>query len=242
MVRSASQRGIAIAKLDSFPFDSNPSSSHKGQNEKIYHWNGMWKHCSILLAFEQDNKTWVSTYFIKHCSNNFSSGLCEETYGPRNVLDGREAFPSENDALSEMDEIMFGTLDNLFTKTGVPHRKSTYLSLMSPCFHPPPVIFSDYKQRLFKTYKNQFAIVVSTESISTHWYCGKEKSMVLSNCLFHSGGCSVLLTNKRKLKDRSLFKLKHTVVATWDTMMKHTVVAYRWKTKKATRVFFLLKT
>ncbi|KAK8551340.1 hypothetical protein V6N12_039985 [Hibiscus sabdariffa] len=90
-----------------------------------------------------------------------SSGLGEETYGPRNVLDGREAFPFENDALSEMDEIMFGTLDNLFTKTGVSpvgNRHTCRRCLL--VFTLTVVNISDYKQSLFKTYKNQFAIVV----------------------------------------------------------------------------------
>ncbi|GMI91720.1 3-ketoacyl-CoA synthase 19 [Hibiscus trionum] len=169
-----------------------------------------------------------------------SSGLGEETYGPRNVLDGREEFPSENDALSEMDEIMFGTLDCLFKKTGVSPSEIDILVVDVSLFSPSPSLTSriinrykmreniksfnlsgmgcsasmvaiDLVQRLFKTYKNQLAIVVSTESIARHWYCGKEKSMMLSNCLFRSGGCSVLLTNKTKLKDRSLFKLNCAV-------------------------------
>ncbi|PPS08404.1 hypothetical protein GOBAR_AA12234 [Gossypium barbadense] len=143
-----------------------------------------------------------------------SSGLGEETYGPRNVIDGREEFPSENDAHAEMDEIMFSTLDTLFEKTenrsfpdGNRHTHRRCLVV----FTSTVVNFPDYKQQLFKTYKNQFAIVVSTESIARHWYCGKEKSMMLSNCLFRNGGCSILLTNKRNLRDRCLLKLKCTV-------------------------------
>ncbi|KAL4386153.1 hypothetical protein GQ457_09G029250 [Hibiscus cannabinus] len=169
-----------------------------------------------------------------------SSGLGEETYGPRNVLDGREEFPSETDAHSEMDEIMFDTLDSLFAKTGVSPSEIDILIVDVSLFSPSPSLTSrivnkykmrdniksfslsgmgcsasmvavDLVQRLFKTYENQLAIVVSTESISTHWYCGKEKSMMLSNCLFRSGGSSILLTNKRELKDRCLLKLKCAV-------------------------------
>ncbi|PPD73775.1 hypothetical protein GOBAR_DD29307 [Gossypium barbadense] len=151
-----------------------------------------------------------------------SSGLGEETYGPRNVVDGREEFPSENDAHAEMDEIMFSTLDNLFEKTGVYPSEIDILVINISLFSPAPSLTSriinrykmvaiDLVQQLFKTYKNQFAIVVSTESIARHWYCGKEKSMMLSNCLFRNGGWSILLTNKRGLKDRCLLKLKCTV-------------------------------
>ncbi|KAK8510276.1 hypothetical protein V6N13_103868 [Hibiscus sabdariffa] len=169
-----------------------------------------------------------------------SSGLGEETYGPRNVLDGREEFPTETDANSEMDEIMFDTIDGLFVKTGVSPSEIDILVADVSLFSPSPSLTSriinkykmrdniksfnlsgmgcsasmvavDLVQRLFKTYENRFAIVVSTESISRHWYCGKEKSMMLSNCLFRSGGSSILLTNKRDLKDRCLFKLKRAV-------------------------------
>ncbi|OMO58851.1 Very-long-chain 3-ketoacyl-CoA synthase [Corchorus capsularis] len=169
-----------------------------------------------------------------------SSGLGEETYGPRNVLDGREEFPSDKDAHSEMDEIMFETLDKLFAKTGVSPSEIDILVVDVSLFSPSPsltsriinrykmrddiksfslsgmgcsasVVAVDLVQRLFKTYKNQFAIVVSTESIGTHWYCGKEKSMMLSNCLFRAGGASILLTNKQALKNQALFKLNCAV-------------------------------
>ena len=172
--------------------------------------------------------------------NIVSSGLGEETYGPRNVIDGREEFPTEKDAHSEMDEIMFDTLDKLFAKTGVSPSDIDILVVDVSLFSPAPsltariinrykmrdnvksfnlsgmgcsasMVAIDLVQRLFKTYENQLAIVVSTESISSHWYCGKEKSMMLSNCLFRSGGSSILLTNKRDFKDRAIFKLKCAV-------------------------------
>ncbi|OMO58853.1 Very-long-chain 3-ketoacyl-CoA synthase [Corchorus capsularis] len=169
-----------------------------------------------------------------------SSGLGEETYGPSNVLEGREDFPSDRDAHSEMDEIMFETLDKLFAKTGVSPSEIDILVVDVSLFSPSPsltsriinrykmrddiksfslsgmgcsasVVAVDLVQRLFKTYKNQFAIVVSTESIGTHWYCGKEKSMMLSNCLFRAGGASILLTNKAALKNQAHFKLNCAV-------------------------------
>ncbi|KAJ6433545.1 hypothetical protein OIU84_017271, partial [Salix udensis] len=48
-----------------------------------------------------------------------SSGIGEETYCPKNVIDGREESPTHMDAVSEMDGIIFPTLDKLFAKTGV---------------------------------------------------------------------------------------------------------------------------
>uniref|UniRef100_A0A803P2H7 FAE domain-containing protein n=1 Tax=Cannabis sativa TaxID=3483 RepID=A0A803P2H7_CANSA len=46
-----------------------------------------------------------------------SSGIGEETYCPKNVMEGREETPTLADALAEMDEVIFTTLDNLFAKT-----------------------------------------------------------------------------------------------------------------------------
>ncbi|OMP02702.1 Very-long-chain 3-ketoacyl-CoA synthase [Corchorus olitorius] len=169
-----------------------------------------------------------------------NSGLGEETYGPRNVLAGREESPTLEDAHSEMDELMFDTLDKLFAKTGVSPTEIDILIVDVSLFSPSPsltarivnrykmrdniksfslsgmgcsasMVAVDLVQHLFKTYKNSFAIVVSTETIGPHWYCGKEKSMMLSNCLFRSGGCSFLLTNRSSLKNQALLKLSHAV-------------------------------
>ncbi|KAK8514924.1 hypothetical protein V6N13_121870 [Hibiscus sabdariffa] len=49
-----------------------------------------------------------------------NAGIGEETYGPRTVIAGTEGSPHLADALSEIEDVVFGTLDNLFTKTGVP--------------------------------------------------------------------------------------------------------------------------
>ncbi|CAL9007937.1 unnamed protein product [Prunus brigantina] len=73
------------------------------------------------------------------------------------------------------------------------------------------LISIDVVQNLFKSYKNANALVVSTESIAPNWYCGKEKSMMLTNCLFRLGGCSMLFTNNRGLKHEAMLKLKHLV-------------------------------
>ncbi|KAE8670434.1 3-ketoacyl-CoA synthase 21 [Hibiscus syriacus] len=169
-----------------------------------------------------------------------NSGIGEETYGPRNVLAGREETPTSNDAYEEIDEIMFETLDRLFLNTGVSPSDIDILVVDVSLFSPAPsltarivnrykmrddiktfslsgmgcsasMVAVDLVQQLFKSYANAYAVVVSTEVIGPHWYCGKENSMMLSNCLFRSGGCSVLLTNKSCSKHRALMKLNHSV-------------------------------
>ncbi|KAG6600081.1 3-ketoacyl-CoA synthase 19, partial [Cucurbita argyrosperma subsp. sororia] len=166
-----------------------------------------------------------------------SSGIGEHTYAPKNVIEGREETPTLNDSLSEMDDIIFNTLDNLFAKTNVSPSDIKILVVSVSLFSPSPCLTSrivnHYKMRedvkafnlsgmgcsasivaidlvnnLFKCYENCYAIVVATESIGPNWYSGKEKQMILSNCLFRSGGCSMLFTNRRDLRHQAMLKLK----------------------------------
>ncbi|XP_043694696.1 3-ketoacyl-CoA synthase 12-like [Telopea speciosissima] len=168
------------------------------------------------------------------------AGIGEETYGPRNIIAGREESPSLKDAISEMDEFFFETLDKLFTKTGVTPSEISILVLNVSMLAPEPSlasrIINHYKMRedikvfnisgmgcsasivslsavknIFTTHKNSLAIMVTAESMAPNWYTGKDRSMILTNCLFRSGGCSILLTNKPSLRSKALFKVKDLV-------------------------------
>ncbi|XP_062092746.1 3-ketoacyl-CoA synthase 19-like [Humulus lupulus] len=217
--------------------------------------------CCYMLAYEcykppEDTKlSTASCAQIVHRNKNLgldefrfllktivSSGIGEETYCPKNVLEGREETPTLVDALAEMDEVIFTTLDNLFAKTKSFMSPSKIdilvvnVSLLSTAPSLTSRIVNRYKMRenvmsfnlsgmgcsasivaidlvqhLFKNHKNANAIVVSTESFGPNWYCGKEKSMMLSNCLFRSGGCSMLFTNNRSLKERAILQLKYLI-------------------------------
>lgn len=169
-----------------------------------------------------------------------NAGIGEETYGPSNVIAGTEESPNLTDSLTEIDDIVYGTLDKLFAKTGVSPSEIDILvvtvSMISSVPSLPARMINRYKMRedvkvfnlsgmgcsasviavdlvqnLFKTYKNAYAVVVSSESLSPNWYCGKERSMMLPNILFRIGGCSLLLTNKSSLKHQAMMKLKHSV-------------------------------
>ncbi|GAB4836523.1 3-ketoacyl-CoA synthase 19 [Ancistrocladus abbreviatus] len=173
-------------------------------------------------------------YLLKTIVN---SGIGEGTYCPKNVIEGRENSATLADALLEMDEIVFETLDKLFNRSGVSPSEVDILivnvSLLSTVPSLTSRIVNRYKMRddikvynltgmgcsasiiaidlvrqLFRIHKNAYAIVVSTESMGPNWYCGKDRSFMLSNCLFRSGGCSMLFTNNRTLKHRALIKLK----------------------------------
>ncbi|TKY49273.1 3-ketoacyl-CoA synthase 21 [Spatholobus suberectus] len=170
--------------------------------------------------------------------NMTKSGIGENTYAPRNIIEGREAFVTVGDSLKEMDDIMFDTLDNLFNSTGFSPSQIDILVVSVSTFASVPSltsrIINRYKlrenikafnlggmgctgsenaiglvQQLFKTHKNSFAVVVSTECLSRSWYCGKVKSMMLPNCLFRSGGCAMLFTNMSSQKHIAMLRLKH---------------------------------
>ncbi|KMT17559.1 hypothetical protein BVRB_2g036990 [Beta vulgaris subsp. vulgaris] len=167
-----------------------------------------------------------------------SSGIGESTYCPKNVLEGREASPTLSDAIEEMEEIIFTTLDKLFDKSGISPSEidilvvnvsllATLPSLTSQVVNrykmrdniktynvtgmgcSASIIAIDIVQQQFKVHKNVNAIIVSSESMGNHWYMGRDRSFMLSNCLFRTGGCSMLLSNNRNLKHRAIIKLNY---------------------------------
>ncbi|CAI9265131.1 unnamed protein product [Lactuca saligna] len=166
-----------------------------------------------------------------------SSGIGEETYGPKCIILGEEEHPKLADSLSELESVFYDTLDRIFARSKISPSQVDILvvnvSLLSTVPSLTSRIINHYKMRsdikafnligmgcsaslvaidlvqhLFKTQKKKIAIVVSTEAMSAHWYCGRERSMMLSNCLFRVGGCSMLLTNDRARKNQSILKLK----------------------------------
>ncbi|XP_023733882.2 3-ketoacyl-CoA synthase 19 [Lactuca sativa] len=166
-----------------------------------------------------------------------NSGIGEETYGPKSIILGEEEHPTLVASLSELDDVFYDTLDSIFSRSNISPSQVDILVVTVSLISPVPSLASriinhynmrsdikafnlsgmgcsasltgiDLVQHLFKTHKNKIAIVVSTESMSSHWYCGREGSMMLSNVLFRVGGCSMLLTNDRDRKKHAIMKLK----------------------------------
>ncbi|KAK9062994.1 hypothetical protein SSX86_016864 [Deinandra increscens subsp. villosa] len=166
-----------------------------------------------------------------------NSGLGEETYGPKNIIQGDEERPKLVDSLSEIEAVFYDTLDSLFARSKISSSEIDILvvnvSLLSPVPSLTSRIINRYNMRedvkafnlsgmgcsaslvaidlvrhVFKTQKNRLAVVVSSESMAGNWYCGRERSMMLSNCIFRVGGCSMILTNNTSFKDRAILKLK----------------------------------
>ncbi|CAA6655308.1 unnamed protein product [Spirodela intermedia] len=117
-----------------------------------------------------------------------------------------------------MDDSFFYTLDELFRRTGFSPADVTALvvnvSMLSPSPSLSARIINRYKMRdNIKVFNLSgmgcSASLVSIDlSIGPNWYSGCEKSMLLGNCLFRAGGCSMLLTNDPRLRHRVKLRLR----------------------------------
>ncbi|KAJ3672148.1 hypothetical protein LUZ60_006869 [Juncus effusus] len=167
-----------------------------------------------------------------------SSGIGEDTYGPRNIIiEGREESPTLHDAIGEMDEFINVSVGKLLAKARISPHDVDVLVVNVSTFSPAPSLASrivhrygmrddvrafnlsamgcsasliaiDLVNNIFKSGEKTLAVVVSTESISLNWYSGNDKSMMLSNCLFRSGGSVMLLTNDPSMRARAKMRLK----------------------------------
>ncbi|KAL4332623.1 hypothetical protein GQ457_07G033920 [Hibiscus cannabinus] len=166
-----------------------------------------------------------------------SSGIGEQTYAPRIMFDGREECPKLEDGISEMEVFFYDSIGKVLSRAGISPQEIDVLvvnvSMLAAVPSLSSRIINHYKMRpdiksfdlagmgcsaslisldiirnVFKSYKNKFALLVTSESLSQNWYTGNDRSMILANCLFRSGGCAILLTNNKALKHQAMFKLK----------------------------------
>ncbi|VVA17961.1 PREDICTED: 3-ketoacyl-CoA synthase [Prunus dulcis] len=73
------------------------------------------------------------------------------------------------------------------------------------------VISIDLARDLLQVHPNSNAVVVSTEIITPNYYQGKERAMLLPNCLFRMGGAALLLSNRKSERRRAKYRLVHVV-------------------------------
>ncbi|XP_047310649.1 3-ketoacyl-CoA synthase 3-like [Impatiens glandulifera] len=166
-----------------------------------------------------------------------SSGIGEQTYGPKMVFDAQETCPTLEHTTSELDEFFDDSIHKLLARSGVSPSEIDVLvvniSMLTSLPSMSARIINRYKMRqdikvynltgmgcsaslisvnviqnIFKTQKDRYALLVSSESLSPNWYTGNDRSMILANCLFRVGGCAVLMTNKSSLKHKAKLKLK----------------------------------
>ncbi|KAL5713098.1 very-long-chain 3-oxoacyl-CoA synthase [Ranunculus cassubicifolius] len=64
---------------------------------------------------------------------------------------------------------------------------------------------------LLRVHPESLALVVSTEILSLNWYYGKNRSMLLTNCLFRMGGVALLMSSGNKDKRKAKYELQHLI-------------------------------
>ncbi|KAL2527308.1 3-ketoacyl-CoA synthase 11 [Abeliophyllum distichum] len=167
------------------------------------------------------------------------SGLGDSTYLPDAVL-SVPPNPCMAEARKEAEDVMFGAIDELLSKTSVKPKDIGILIVNCSLFNPTPslsaMVINHYKLRgnivsynlggmgcsaglisidlakdLLQVHPNTYALVISMENITLNWYFGNERSMLVSNCLFRMGGAAILLSNKSSDRWRSKYRLVHTV-------------------------------
>lgn len=149
-----------------------------------------------------------------------SSGIGEQTYSPKIMFEGREDSPTLEDSITEMEDFFQDSIGKLLEKSGISSSEIDVLVVnisMLTCMPSLSArIINHYKMRhdikvfnlsgmgcsaslisvdvvrhLFKSYRNVNALVVTSESLSPNWYSGNNRSMILANCLFRSGGYTI---------------------------------------------------
>ncbi|MED6177528.1 3-ketoacyl-CoA synthase 2 [Stylosanthes scabra] len=143
-------------------------------------------------------------------------------------------------ARKEMESVVIGTIDELLLKTKVKTEEIGIIVTNCSIFNSIPslsaMIVNHYKLRhnvvsynltgmgcsaglisidlakqLLQVHPNSYALVFSTENISYATYCGNNRSMLVTNCLFRMGGAAILLSNHFSDSHRSKYYLKHIV-------------------------------
>ncbi|WOH00304.1 hypothetical protein DCAR_0519663 [Daucus carota subsp. sativus] len=195
-------------------------------------FSGFMKHSKIIL--KDDPKAVEFQMRILE-----RSGLGEETSLPP-ALRLIPPNPTLEASRLEAELVIFSALDSLFRNTGLEPRDIDILIVNCSLFSPIPslsaMIENKYKVRsdirsfnlsgmgcsaglisidlardLLQSHPNSNAVVISTEIITPNYYQGKERAMLLPNCLFRMGGAAILLSNKRRDRARAKYRLGHVV-------------------------------
>ncbi|KAK4416568.1 3-ketoacyl-CoA synthase 6 [Sesamum alatum] len=168
------------------------------------------------------------------------SGLGEETCVPP-AMHYIPPTPTMAAARDEAEVMIFSAVDSLMEKTGIRPKDIDILIVNSSMFSPTPslsaMVVNKYKLRsniksfnlsgmgcsaglisidlardLLQVHPNSYALVISTEIItSPSYYKGSERAMLLPNCLFRMGAAAILLSNKWRDSARAKYKLVHVV-------------------------------
>ncbi|MCO5579210.1 hypothetical protein L7F22_033064 [Adiantum nelumboides] len=168
------------------------------------------------------------------------SGIGEEAYVPRaNLAKGRHL--SMEDSYNQAQILVVGAVDMVLKKTGISPQQIDILVINCGLFNPTPslsaLLVNHFKMRsdvkafhlagmgcsaglislglagdLLQVHCNtaRYALIASSEVIQA-LYDGKERPMMVTNCLFRSAGNALVLSNRREDKQRAKFQVMHVI-------------------------------
>jgi 3-ketoacyl-CoA synthase len=143
-------------------------------------------------------------------------------------------------AREEFETTCFAAVAELLSKTGVDPRRIRFLVTNSSLFNPTPslsamimnrfkfgagtrnyalggmgcsagVIALDLAKQLLEHNPGEYCLVVSHENITNAHYKGRDRSMLVSNCIFRANGAAMLLSSRPADAGRAKYTLKHVV-------------------------------
>ncbi|KAL8240876.1 hypothetical protein R6Q59_014231 [Mikania micrantha] len=189
------------------------------------------EHSRIVHSLDQESVNFMSKILV-------SSGQGQGTYipPPLHYIPPRS---TQEDAIKEAQEVLFPAFEDLLSKTKLSPQEIDIIIVNCSGFCPSPslsaIIVNQYSMRedvksfnisgmgcsasamavdmahnLLKVHKNSNAVILSTEILSNGWYAGKDRSMMILNCLFRSGGAAILITNKTSAKRVSKYRLLYS--------------------------------
>jgi 3-ketoacyl-CoA synthase len=173
------------------------------------------------------------------------SGLCEETCVPEayHYMPPDRSLEASRD---ETELVIFSVVDEVFARTSVKPEEIDVLIVNCSIFTPTPVfadmVVNRYKLRadvqnvnlsgmgcsaglvsvglaknLLQTARpGTHVLIVSTEILSSQYYVGTERAMLLPNCLFRMGAAAMILSNSSERARYRLTRLVRTVTAARD--------------------------
>ncbi|XP_062212468.1 3-ketoacyl-CoA synthase 6-like [Phragmites australis] len=173
------------------------------------------------------------------------SGLSEETCVP-DAYHYMPPDRSLKASREETELVIFSAIDDVFARTSVKPKEIDVLIVNCSIFTPTPVfadmVVNRYKLRADVKNVNlsgmgcsaglvsvglaknllQVAppgtnvLIVSTEILSSQYYVGTERAMLLPNCLFRMGGATMILSNSSERARFKLGRVVRTVTAARD--------------------------
>ncbi|KAL2941049.1 3-ketoacyl-CoA synthase 5, partial [Bienertia sinuspersici] len=130
-------------------------------------------------------------------------------------------------AMTEVQHVLFTVTETLLTKHKIKPKSIDILVTNCSINCPTPslaaLVINKFGFRMLvysrlawlrtclRCIKNSLALVLSTETICSNVYKGRQKSMLLANCLFRMGGAGILLSNRKCDREVAKYELQHIV-------------------------------